>query len=128
MLIHLATSEDIGRPIRRALRLPAPYLPDNLLVGPCASSPDVHHEMRARYWGFDGRERTRFLASSQAVMKALASRSRVVLWTSRLWSDVVALWAFCTWRLLLRPLDPKIDLVLVGSASDHGFERGSIRV
>lgn len=128
MPLHVATSLDIGTAVRRSLRLHVHLVPDNLLVGPCASSPDAHREARSSYWDFDKRERTHFRASLDEVMKAVSSRSRLVVWTSRLWSDTVALWALCAWRLLHRPLDPKIDIAVVGTASDHAFGRGSIRV
>jgi hypothetical protein len=128
MPIHLATSSNIGRAVRRALRVPVHFAPDNLLLGPCAADPDVHNEARVRYWDLNRGERARFRASCRALMEALASRSHLVLWTSRLWSDVVALWARCAWRLELRPLDPKIDLVVLGSPSDNAFGRGYIPV
>src|SRR5262249_55579487 len=128
MPIHVATSTDIGRMVQRTLRVSTSFVPDDLLVGPSASSPDVHHETRAMYWNFDVRERARFRASSQGVMKALASRSRLIFWTSYLWSDIVALWGLCAWRLLLRPMEPKIDVIVLGSASNNAFGQGSIRV
>lgn len=128
MPIHLATSRDIGSAVRRTLGLPVPFVPDNLLLGPCATDPEIHEEARSRYWDLDRGERARFHASSRAVTEAIASRSRVILWTSRLWSDVAALWSLCAWRLLCRPLEPKIDLITVGSAEDHAFGRGTLRV
>jgi hypothetical protein len=128
MTIHVATSTDIGRAVRRTLRLPAHFVPDNLLVGPSAPEAEPHREARASYWEFDKRERTRFDTSFRALLQAMRSRARMVVWTSRLYSDVVALWSLTAFRLLHRPLDPKIDLAVVGHASDNAFGRGSIGV
>ncbi len=128
MPVHIATSSDIGRAARRALRVPVHFVPDNLLVGPCAAEPDAHLEARARYWDFNRGERARFRASSRTLMEAIASRPRLVIWTSRLWSDVVALWSFCAWRLHRWPLKPRIDVIVLGAPSDHAFGRGSLRV
>lgn len=128
MTTHVATSMDIGRAVRRTLRLPTHFVPDNLLVGPSAWAAEQHREARASYWEFDKRERAQFDASFGGLLQAIRSRARVVVWTSRLYSDVIALWSLSAFRLLHRPLDPKIDLVLVGGSSDNAFGRGSIRV
>jgi hypothetical protein len=128
MTIHIATSEEIGRAVRRGLRLPVSFVSDNLLVGPYASDPEVHCQQRCDFWGLRGREGTRFRASFRELIGAAQSRQRVITWTSPLWSDTVALWGFCAWRLHHWPEQPDLDIVVLGDASETGFGRGSIRV
>jgi hypothetical protein len=62
------------------------------------------------------------------MLGAIQSRKRVVAWTSRLWSDAVALWGLCAWRLHQRPEQPDIEIVVLGDATEAGFGCGSIRV
>ena len=124
MTIHIATSPDIGRAVRRGLRLPVSFVTDNLLVGPCALDPEVHCQQRCDFWGLRGREGTRFRASFRELIGAAKSRQRVIAWTSRLWSDTVALWGFSAWRLLHWPEQPDLEIVVLGEASG----RGSIQV
>ncbi len=118
MTIHIATSGDLGRVVRRGLRDPVCFVPDNWLVGPCASDPEVHSRARCDYWGFEGRERLRFLGSFREIMKAIDSRRPIVVWTSRLGSDTVTLWALCAWRLLRWPNQPDLELVVLGGPAE----------
>ncbi|WP_437673106.1 hypothetical protein [Sorangium sp. So ce131] len=127
-MIHVATSAEIGRVVRRGLRVPVAFVPDNLLVGPCALDPEVHGQRRCDFWGFQGREGARFRASFRELLGAVASRQRVVAWTSRLSGDVMALWAICAWRLDHRPERPELEVVVLGDAPEAGLGRGSIRV
>jgi hypothetical protein len=65
-------------------------------------------------------------------MKAIDSRGRIVIWTSRLGSDTVALWALCAWRLLRWPNQPNTELVVLGGPTEAddatGVGGGFIRV
>jgi hypothetical protein len=128
MTIHVAMSTEIGSAVRRGLRLPVSFVSDNLLVGPCALDPEVHRQQRCDFWGLRGREGTRFRASFRELIGAIQSRQQVIAWTSRLWSDTVALWGFCAWRLHHRPKQPDLKIVVLGDAPEAGFGRGSIRV
>lgn len=108
------------------------FVSDNWLVGPCASDPEAHARARCDFWGFKGRERTRFVNSFHEINQALASRQRLVLWTSRLGSDTAASWALCAFRLLRWPDRPNVDLIVLGgpAAADDavGVGGGFIRV
>jgi hypothetical protein len=125
MTIHIATSADLGRVVHRGLREPVRFVPDNWVVGPCASDPEVHARARCDYWEFQGRERTRFLASFREIMEAIDSRQPIVIWTSRLWTDIVALWALCAWRLVRSPAEPNLGLVDLGDPAEAGDATGS---
>ena len=132
MTVHIATSAELGRSVRRGLREGVAFVADNWLVGPCASDPEGHAPARCDYWDLRGRERARWLESFRELTDALDSSGRVVVWASRMWSDTVSLWAVCAWRLLRRPGQPDIDLAVVGASDDAevGAERwgGSIDV
>lgn len=128
MTTHIATSAEIGKAVRRGLGLPVGFVSDNLLVGPCAPDPGVHCQQRCDFWGLRGREGTRFRASFGELIGAVQSRERVVVWTSRLWSDTVALWGLCAWRLHHRPDEPDLDMIVLGDETETGFDHGSIRV
>jgi hypothetical protein len=101
---------------------------DNLLEGPCASDPEVHCEQRCDFWDLRGRERTQFRSSFGDVINAVKSRQRIVVWTSGLWRDRLALWALCAWRLRYRPEHPDLEIVVLGDAPEDGFSRGFVRV
>jgi hypothetical protein len=58
----------------------------------------------------------------------LKSRQRIVVWTSGLWRDTLALWALCAWRLRYRPEHPDLDIVVLGDAPEDAFSRGFVRV
>ena len=125
MTIHIATSADLGRVIRRGLREPVRFGSDNWAVGPCASDPEEHARVRCDYWEFQGRERSRFLRSFREIMEAIDSREPIVVWTSRLWTDTVALWALCAWRLVRWPAEPNLRLVDLGDPAEAGDATGS---
>jgi hypothetical protein len=125
MTIHIATSADLGRVVRRGLREPVRFVPDNWVIGPCASDPEVHARVRCDYWEFQGRERSRFLGSFREIMGAIDSRQRIVVWTSRLWTDTVALWALCAWRLVRWPAQPNLGIVDLGDPAEAGDATGS---
>lgn len=129
MTIHLATSMDIGKVVRRALRLAVHFVPDNLLVGPCGSDPGTHIKQRCEFWGLEGRERTQFRSAFDKLIGALKSRRRIVVWTSGLWSDRLALWALCAWWLAFRDQNSDLlEVVVVGDAPKDGFSRGFVRM
>src|SRR5262245_3565266 len=119
MTVHVATSQELGRIVRRGLRVPVRFLADHLLVGPCAPDAEAHVRARCEFWGLLGRERTRFLTSFRQVLEAAESGGRVVVWTSRLWADTIAFWAFCGWRLASGRHSSVDVVVLGGSADDH---------
>jgi hypothetical protein len=131
-MIHIATSADLGRAVRRGLREAVLFSADNWLVGPCSSTPEVHLPLRCDHWGLEGRQRAQFLRSFQEIMKAIDSPERIALWVSRQGSDTVGSWALCAWRLLRYPSQPNLDLVLVGSPAGQedpvGLGSGSVRV
>ncbi len=108
------------------------FVPDNLLVGPCAEAPEVHAQARCDHWAFQGRERARWLASFRGITKAIDAPEQVVVWTSRLWADEVTSWALCAWRLLRRPGSPDLGLVALGDPAGPddaaSFGGGSLRV
>lgn len=132
MSIHIATSADLGRVVRRGLREPVCIVSDNWLVGPSGSAPEAHAQARCDFWGLQGRERARWLGSFREIMKAIDSRRRIVIWASRLGSDTVALWALCAWRLLRWPNQPNLELVVLGGPAEAddatGVGGGFIRV
>lgn len=128
MTTHIATNEDIKKAVRRGLRASVHSVNDNTLVGPCAFDPEVHCEQRCDFWGLRGRERAQFRSSFSDLTGALKSRRRIVVWTSGLWSDRLALWALCAWRLAYWPDHPDIEVVVVGDAPEDGFSRGFVRV
>lgn len=128
MTIHIATSAEIGKAVRRGLRLPVSVVSDNLLVGPCASDPEAHLEQRCDFWGLLRRDRTRFRTSFRGLVAAVQSPQPVVVWASPLWSDTAALWGLCAWRLGRGRDEPDLDLVMLGDAADAGFGRGSLGV
>lgn len=132
MTIHIATSAELGRVVRRGLREPVAFVPDNLLVGPCAEAPEVHAQARCDHWAFQGRERARWLASFRNITKAIDSPEDVIVWTSRLWADAVTRWALCAWRLLRRPASPDLGLVVLGDPAGRddatSLDGGPLRV
>lgn len=134
MTIHIATSEDLGRVVRRGLSVPVctVSVADNWLVGPCDSAFEAYAQARCDFWGMQGRERAQFLRSFRDLMKAIDSRGRIVIWMSRLGSDTVALWALCAWRLLRWPNQPNTELVVLGGPTEAedatGVGGGFIRV
>lgn len=129
MTIHLATSIDIGNVIRRALRLAVHVAPDNWLVGPCGSDPGIHISRRCEFWGREGRQRTQFRSAFNSLIGALKSSQQMVVWTSGLWSDKLALWAFCAWWLAFRDTNSGLlNVAVVGDAPKDGFSRGFVRV
>lgn len=125
MPVHVATSPEIGRAVSRTLRHPVHVVPDNLLVGPCALDPAAHLSARCDFWDFDGRERARFRRAFQGALRAVRSRSRLVIWTAPLWSDRAALWALCALRVACRPVRPDLDLVLLSAESSHAAAVGA---
>lgn len=134
MTIHIATSGDLGRVVRRGLHIPVCTVPvsDNWLVGPCGSTPEAYPQARCDYWGMQGRERAQFLRSFREIMKAIDSRRHIVIWMSRLGSDTVALWALCAWRQRRWPNQPNLGLVILGGPTEAddatGVGSGFIRV
>lgn len=118
MPIHIATSADLGSVVRREVRDPVCFVPDNWLVGPCALTPDEHARARCDHWGLRGRDRSRYVRAFQEIMTAIGSRRRAVIWMSRLGSDTVAVWALCAWRLLRWPSRPNLELVVVGGPAE----------
>lgn len=128
MTIHIATSLDIKKAVQRGVRVPVACVSDNVLVGPCATEPDIHCQQRRDFWGLRGREGTRFRAAFSDALGALKSRQRLVVWASGLWSDRLALWALAAWRLSYRPERPELDVIVVGDAPEDGFSRGFVRV
>ena len=42
MTVHIATSAELGRVVRRGLREPVRFVADNLLVGPCSAAAQAH--------------------------------------------------------------------------------------
>lgn len=132
MTMHIATSADLGRVVRRGLREPVCFVSDNWLVGPCGSAPEVHARARCDYWGLQGRERARLLGSFREIMSAIDSPRRLVVWMSRLGSDTVAFWALCAWRLHRWPNQPNLGLVVLGGPAEAddatGVGGGFIRV
>lgn len=118
MTVHIATSAELGRVVRRGLREPVRFVADNLLVGPCSAAAQAHVRARCDHWALRGRERTRFLASFREMLEAIEARERVLVWTSRLWADTAALWALCAWRLAAWPAEPDVDIVLLGDPRD----------
>lgn len=128
MTIHVATTEELGRAVRRGIREPVGVVADNLLVGPCAAAAEAHVEARCAYWGLKGRERSRFVGAARAVLQALASGERVVVWTSGRWADTVAMFAVCAWRLASWPMEPDMDVVVLGGPGGSGFGPQVVRV
>jgi hypothetical protein len=128
MTVHVTTNRDIRKAVRRGLRVPVRFAYDLLLIGPCASDPEVHYERRFHFWKLRGRDRTQDRSRFHGVLNALKSHERIVVWTSGLWNDRLALWALCAWRLRYRPEDPDLDIVVLGDAPEDGFSRGFVRV
>jgi hypothetical protein len=58
-------------------------------------------------------------------MEAIDSHQPIVVWTSRLWTDTVALWALCAWRLARSPAHPNLGLVDLGDPAEAGDATGS---
>lgn len=134
MTIHIATSADLGRVVRRGLQVPVCTVPvsDNWLVGPCGAALEVYPRSRCDFWGMQGRERAQFLRSFREMMKVIDSRRRIVIWMSRLGGDTIAFWALCAWRLLRWPDQPNLGLVVLGGPTEAddttGVGSGFIRV
>lgn len=119
MTVHIATSEDLGGVVRHGLREPVCSFVDNLLVGPCSATAQDHVRARCEYWGLHGRERTRFFGSFRAILRAVESPERVLVWTSRPWADRAALWALCAWRLGAWPTAPNMACVVLGEPAEE---------
>lgn len=128
MITHVTPNEDIAKAIRRGLRLPVHFVNDNVLLGPCASDPEAHCEQRCDFWGLQGRHKTNFRLSFARLISAMKSGHQLVVWTSGLWSDRLATWALCAWRLRYRPEQPDLGIVVLGDAPDDGFSRGFVNV
>jgi hypothetical protein len=128
MTNHIATSVELGRTVRRGLRLPVGFVSDNLLVGPCSKNYEQHIRLRCDFWGLQGRQRSRFRSSWAELIGALQSPQPLVVWTSHLWSDIVALWGLCAWRLHDRPEPPDLKIVFLGKAEESGFGCGSLHL
>ncbi len=114
MTLHIATSRELGGVVARAIHAPVCSVSENLLVGPSAADPEEHPRARADFWDLHGRDLTRARRSFRDLRAAIRSRQRVVLWTTRDLADTAALWWLCAWRLLRRPLQPDLDLVVLG--------------
>ena len=71
MTVHIATSAELGRVVRRGLREPVRFVADNLLVGPCSAAAQAHGRARCDHWALRGRERTRFLATFREMLEAI---------------------------------------------------------
>ncbi len=125
MSIHIAASADLGSVVRRGLREPVRFVSDNWVVGPCAVDPERHAHIRCDYWEFQGRARSRFVGSFRGIVEAIDSRQPIVVWTSRLWTDTVALWALCAWRLARSPAEPNLGVVDLGDPAEAGDATGS---
>jgi hypothetical protein len=130
MTLHIATSYEFGGVIARAIHAPVCFVTENLLLGPCATDPEEHAQARSDFWDLHGRDLTRFRASFRDLRTAIHSRDRVVIWTTRCLADTAALWWLCAWRLLRWPLQPDLDLVVLGPdpGPKAGLERINIRV
>lgn len=128
MTIHVATSAEIGKVVARTLGTPVHFVPDNLLVGPCAVGFDAHRRLRTDAWELDARARARFVKAFDALATAIESRARVVVWTSSLWSDRLAFWSLCAFRLHRWPSRPKLLAVRLGPDTAGAFGCGSVRV
>ncbi|MBK8253561.1 MAG: DUF1835 domain-containing protein [Polyangiaceae bacterium] len=122
MTIHIATSDELGRLVRRALREPVLFISDNLLVGPSRADARAHVETRPIYWALKGREQAHFLRTSNAIVSALESRERVVIWTRSDWHNMITTWAFCAWSMQVENNPPHVELIHVdapGSKNEH---------
>ncbi|MFT3766694.1 MAG: hypothetical protein QM820_14440 [Minicystis sp.] len=130
MTLHIATSHEFGGVIARTLRTPVCFVTENLLLGPCAGDPEEHARVRSDFWNLRGQDRARFRAAFRDLGAAIQSRDRLVLWTTRSLADTAALWWLCAWRLLHRPLQPTLDLVVLGPdpGTAIGLDRINIRV
>jgi hypothetical protein len=128
MTVHVATSAEIGRIVARALRSPVSFVPDNLLVGPCAEGFDAHRRLRIDTWEHDARQRARFSRAFDGLATAIDSRARMVVWTSPLWSDRVAFWGLCAFRLCRWPSRPRLLAGRLGPDTASAFGCGSVRV
>jgi hypothetical protein len=130
MTLHVATSHKFGGAVARAIHRPVCFVTENLLLGPCAVDPEEHARIRADYWDLRGRELTRFRASFRGLRAAIASRERVVIWTTRCLADTAALWWLCAWRLHQWPLQPDLDVVTLGPDPGPvtGLDRINVRV
>jgi hypothetical protein len=134
MTLHIATSLYVVPDVRRGMRLPVALLSDGWLMGPCARDPEVHMRICADFWSFwpslkSARAET---ASFRRGLKTLAADEPVVVWSSPRWNDRVALWALCSFRLLYRPTQPDLSLVVVGEIVPADppllFDEGYVRV
>jgi hypothetical protein len=128
MTIHVATSAEIGKVVARTLGAPVSFVADNLLVGPCAVELDVHRGLRLDTWEQDARERARLSKAFDALATAIASRARMVVWTSPLWSDRVAFWGLCAFRLRRWPSHSNLLAARLGPDTASAFGCGSVRV
>lgn len=131
MTIHLATSAALGGIVRRALHEPVSFVADNWMMGPCTSKRDDFGPVRCEFWRLRGRARTQWLSSFHKVNHAIDSDEHIVIWTSRLGSDTIALWALCAWRLQHFPDYPDIGVVSLGGPEESedplGIGSGFIR-
>lgn len=130
MTLHIATSYEFGGVIARAIHAPVRFVVENLLLGPCAMDPEEHTDARSDFWELRGRHLTRSRASFRALRTAIHSPDRVVIWTTRSLADTAALWRLCAWRLLCWPLQPDLDLVVLGPdpGPGAGLDRINVRV
>jgi hypothetical protein len=128
MTIHVATSAEIGKIVARTLGCPVHFIPDNLLVGSCAEEFDAHRRLRLGTWEHDARERARFSKAFDGLATAIGARERMVVWTSPLWSDRVAFWGLCAFRLRRWPSRPNLQAVHLGPDTASAFGCGSVRV
>jgi hypothetical protein len=114
MTIHVATSMYVGPDVRRGMRVPVSFVSESWLLGPCSLDPAVHMRLRADFWNEEPIIRRSYTTSFRRVAKALAADEPVVIWSTPLYNDRVAIWAFCSFRLLHRPAHPDLSLVVVG--------------
>jgi len=135
MTLHIATSLYVRPDVRRGMRLPVAFLSDGWLMGPCARDPEVHVRIRADFWAFwpsSKGERAAYTASYRRGLKTLAADEPIVVWSSPMWNDRVAVWALCSFRLLYRPTQPDLSLVVVGEVVPADppllFDEGYVRV
>lgn len=122
MTIHVATSDDLGRLVRAALREPVRFVPDNLMVGPAGAEVDAHVRSRADYWALKGAERAAFVRAARQVVEALGAGEQLVLWTSGRWTDVLMSWTLCAWGLNERVAGAAVHLVNVPVAAAPTLE------
>lgn len=130
MTHHIAASHEFGGVIARAIHAPVCSVIENLLVGPCATDPEVHARARSDFWDLHGRDLARSRASFRALGAAIRAPDPLVIWTTRSLADTAAVRWLCAWRLLCQPREPNVSLVVLGPGSDRsaGLDRINIRV